>query len=213
MCLTEHYRLSREIQWNVLECWHWEQQQCGNAVLSSSHQVAQFSLNIPAGLSCGSPPKNKQKQKKQNTISEEVKFCQQPPLYFLSSSVFLEWCLRVEMSSTVAYLCCQISVLYTKVSNPWRTSTKTSATSVWPSHFWRSSGKKGFLYKGKKKRGGIVPISSGKRATVGINTSVLGNKSQGMMDQDLGMSKAGGEGDRKVATFILGAEGWGHQIS
>lgn len=74
-----------------------------------------------------------------------------------------------------------------------------------------AQGRKGFFIRAKK--GGIVPISSGKRATVGINRSVLGNKSQGMMDQDLGMSKAGGEGDCKVATFILGAEGWGHQIS
>lgn len=74
-----------------------------------------------------------------------------------------------------------------------------------------AQGRKGFFIRAKKGR--IVPISSGKRATVGINRSVLGNKSQGMMDQDLGMSKAGGEGDCKVATFILGAEGWGHQIS
>lgn len=72
-----------------------------------------------------------------------------------------------------------------------------------------AQGKKGFFIRAKK--GGIVPISSGKRATVGINRSVLGNKSQGMMDQDLGMSKAGGEGDCKVAAFILGVGGWGHQ--
>lgn len=33
---------------------------------------------------------------------------------------------------------------------------------------------KGFLYRGQRE--GIVPISSGKRATVGVNRSVLGNK-------------------------------------
>lgn len=76
-----------------------------------------------------------------------------PPLYQRKSSYannFLEWCLCVETLSTVAHLRCKISVLCTKISNPWRTSTKTSATSMWPSPFWKSSGIEGFLYTGKK---------------------------------------------------------------
>lgn len=43
-------------------------------------------------------------------------------------------------------------------------------------HSWRSSGIKGFLYRAEK--GGIVPVGSGKRATVGISDILLGNKSQ-----------------------------------
>lgn len=84
-----------------------------------------------------------------------------------SLCVFLEWCLCVETLSTVSYLRCKISVLCTKISNPWRTSTKTSATSMWPSPFWSSLGDQRVPLWGKK--GGIVPIRSGKRATTGLN--------------------------------------------
>lgn len=60
---------------------------CGDAVLSVSHQVAQFSLNIPLGLSRGSPPCLP-------TSSEEVKFCQQQPLFFWNDACVLKLCPR-----------------------------------------------------------------------------------------------------------------------
>lgn len=41
-----------------------------------------------------------------------------------------------------------LSSMY-KGFNPWRISTKTSATSMWPSPLWRSSGNKGRIVPGK----------------------------------------------------------------
>lgn len=181
---------------------------CGNAVLSSSHQVAQFSLNIPAGLSCGSPPKNKQKQKKHYIRGSQV---------LPTTSVFSVFFFFFFWNDACVLKCRPRSLICVAKSQFY-----IQRFQIPEGHLQRqvqppcdhpisgeAQGKKGFFIRAKK--GGIVPISSGKRATVGINRSVLGNKSQGMMDQDLGMSKAGGEGDCKVAAFILGVGGWGHQ--
>lgn len=47
---------------------------CSYAVLSFSHQVAQFYLNIPPGLALW--------RSTTPTVSEEVKFCQHQPVFF-----------------------------------------------------------------------------------------------------------------------------------
>lgn len=80
-----------------------------------------------------------------------------PPLHFIrGSQVMPAFCLFV--FSVEWLLSIQISVVCTKISNPWRTSTKTSATSTWPFVTWRSAFK-----------WGKVPIRSGKCATAGLN--------------------------------------------
>lgn len=61
----------------------------------------------------------------------------------------LEWCLCVESPSMVAHLCCQISVLCTKVSNPWHLQRQVQPPCDHPL-FCRNSGIKAFLYWKKR---------------------------------------------------------------
>lgn len=171
MCLTEHYGLSREIQWTS---WSVGTESSSSVAMQYSHPATRWRSSVWTFLQgwavAAHPKTNKNKktlyQRKSSSANNHL--C----IFFLLLFFWNDACvLKCRPRSLICVAKSQFYIqrfqipeghLQRQVQPPCDHPISGEA-----------QGRKGFFIRAKK--GGIVPISSGKRATVGINRSVLGN--------------------------------------